>query len=138
MPEAVAVIVLCPAATADRLPLELTVATAALDDVHVADEVISIVEPSLYFAVAVSCAVWPAMRELVPATTIDCITGLAGEDAEEDPVPPQPCSSERAPGNPQNMSVNFHRSMLREYLVPISPWFRLQGVRIGNTLMICF
>jgi hypothetical protein len=59
IPLSEAVIVAEPEATALAIPLESIVATAVVADVQVALELMSAVELSLYFAVAVNCCVVP-------------------------------------------------------------------------------
>jgi hypothetical protein len=55
IPENEAVIVVCPVDTAVTFPLGEMVATDGAELVHVAVAETSLLDPSLYFAVAVSC-----------------------------------------------------------------------------------
>jgi hypothetical protein len=64
--------VLVPAATPVTRPLELTVATLVLDEVHVASRVTSLVVPSLSVAVAAYCT--------VPFTAIEAPAGVTATE----------------------------------------------------------
>jgi hypothetical protein len=78
IPENEAVIVVCPVATAVTFPLEVTVATDGKELDHMAVAETSLVDPSLYFAVAVSCWLCPARSDVVPETATDVTFGCTG------------------------------------------------------------
>lgn len=65
-----AVTVVVPAAAPVTSPPALTEATLVLAVTHVAFEVISAVEPSLYFAVAVNCCVPPTLMLAVAGASV--------------------------------------------------------------------
>jgi hypothetical protein len=112
-----AVIVLEPAATPVAKPVVLTVATAGLEDVQVADEVMFAVEPSLYEAVAVSCAVAPTAMLDDAGVTAMLFSVLLGE-VESVPVPGLLCVMEEV--QPVMASINrrgMRRQTEREVLV---------------------
>src|ERR1700722_8197296 len=79
LPE-VAMIDAVPLATAVASPCEpealLTVATAALEELHVEVVVMSCVLPSLKWPVAVNCCVVPAAMLTVGVTVMDCKTAV--------------------------------------------------------------
>jgi len=81
MPEildSVAEIVVMPGATAVARPVAETVIIAVEEEVQVANEVTSLVVPSLYVAVAVNCWLWPTTSDVVPVTAIDFNAGDTG------------------------------------------------------------
>lgn len=71
-------------------------ATAAFDDIQVADELTGAVVPSLYFAVAVSCSVAPTPNlALGGDTETETSDGGGGGGPPEDPdEPPEPQPTE--------------------------------------------
>ena len=70
-----AVMVELPGPAPDAWPLLVTLATAAFDEVHVAEPVRSCVLPSLKVPVAANCCVVPNASEgFAGVTTIDCST----------------------------------------------------------------
>lgn len=72
-----------PAATPVATPNALMPATAAFDEVHVADEVITALLPSLYFPVAVKCWVaFIAMLAFRGAIAIDVSIGFESEPGD--------------------------------------------------------
>jgi len=95
-PLIVALIVADPAATAVASPPVLTVATDVLDDAHVADEVTSAVDPSLYVPVAVNCCVAPTpMLAVVGAALIETSALFGGVTPGEEPQPTPAMTSRR-------------------------------------------
>src|SRR5713226_5149244 len=77
-------------------PPGATVAIAVTKEAQFAVEVTSLVEPSLYFAVAVNCCVCPAVTVVVVAVTAiedRVTTGGGGGGATLPPPPPQALST---------------------------------------------
>jgi hypothetical protein len=68
-PDELAVMVELPAVTAVATPPELIVAVAVLEELHVAVEVSTFVDPSLYVPVAVNCCVAPTVIDDVAGVT---------------------------------------------------------------------
>ncbi len=76
-PLVVAVIVAVPAATPVTRPVVFTVATAVFDELQLTVELTLPVDPSLYFAVTLSCSVAPAEILSVAGETVIAVTVFA-------------------------------------------------------------
>jgi hypothetical protein len=95
----VAVIVVCPAATAVARPAADTVITDWLEDCHVAVLVTFCVVESDMVAVAVNWLVCPtALNDAVPVTAIDAtVAGDGAVGAGVDDEPPHPAAAKTSP-----------------------------------------
>lgn len=97
MTSSVAIILTCPAVTAVTNPDLLTAAIPADEELQLTLEVTFFVLPSLYFAVAVSCSLWPAVIDpLAEVTAIETNDGVELDEVggvifENAPLP-QPAS----------------------------------------------
>lgn len=98
---AVALIVAVPAATPVASPVELTVATAAFDEVHVTPEVSAPVAPLLKVALAVNCWVAPTAMLAVVGITETAVTIGTGVGVGD----PQPATAINAIGRAIEMSL---------------------------------
>jgi hypothetical protein len=90
MPLRVAVMVAEPAVRAEARPAGVTVATAALDEVHVTDVETFAVELSLYVAVAMSCCVAPTAMLATGGVTARDVRVFAGAGTVTDALPETP------------------------------------------------
>jgi len=110
----------CPAATAVTNPDLLTAAIPADEELQVTAEVTFFVLPSLYFAVAVSCSLWPTVIDsLAEVTAIEVNEGELGEVVGENATLPQPAS--------KNRPVNKKYSERRVRIVRTAPEFNCRG-----------
>lgn len=117
----VATILTCPAATAVINPDLVTVAVPVDEELQLTLDVTFLVLPSLYFAVAVSCSLWPtAMDALVEVTAIEVNEGVElGETLGENATLPQPAR--------KSSHVNEKHSERRVRIVKTAPEFDCRG-----------
>jgi hypothetical protein len=124
MTSSVATILTCPVATAVTNPDLLTVAIPADEELQLTLEVTFFVLPSLYFAVAVNCSLWPTVIDpLAEATAIEIndaveLDEVGGVKFESAPLP-QPAS--------KSSHVNEKHSETRVCIVKTAPELDCRG-----------
>lgn len=141
-PDSVAEMVLCPALIPVTDPLDETETIVAAEEVQAAAEVTSLVDPSLYVAVADNCWLWPTTTDIVPVTAIDLTVGalvpvvLPGELLPHPSKPSKGIASTDTKSKPNAKRAN--PNFLSRFNLHLSVVSIELGIACENQYFTCF